>query len=64
MIFRVATIDEQISLLEQRRDLVDHSIHRSARLDHHQDPARTLQFIDEVLEIRCALNVFAGATSL
>ena len=57
VIVRVATIDEQIAFLEVWGDLINNSIHSWTCLDHHQDPARTLQFANEILQIRRPLNV-------
>ena len=57
VVVRVATIDEQITFLEVRGDLVNNSIHSRSCLDHHQDPARTLELADEVLKIRRTLDI-------
>ena len=64
MIVRVAPIDEQVPFLQKRGDLIHHGIHSRARLHHHQDPAGTLELADEVLEIRCSLNIPSLATSI
>ena len=45
---RVAGVDDDVALVEQRGELLDHGVHRLARLDHHDDLARGLQRGDEV----------------
>ncbi len=45
---RVAPIDDDVSLLEQRSELLEHRVHRGARLNHHHDPSRPLQCADEL----------------
>ena len=46
---RVAAVDDEVSRFEQRRELVDHGVHRRARLDHDHRLARTLERADKFL---------------
>ena len=64
MIVGITTIDQQITLLQIGGDLIDHRIHSRTGFDHHQDPARTFQLADEVLQIGSALNVLALAATV
>jgi hypothetical protein len=40
---RVAPVDQDVALVEQRHELADEIVDRSARLDHHHHLARRLQ---------------------
>ena len=64
MVFGITTVNQQIPFFQVRGNLLDDRIHRSAGLDHHQDAARVLELIDEILKVGCPLNVFtcAGAS--
>ena len=47
---RVAGVDDDVVVVEQRSQIADHAVHGRARLDHHDDPARALERGDELLE--------------
>ncbi|BFO19095.1 hypothetical protein SHKM778_54830 [Streptomyces sp. KM77-8] len=46
---RVATVDDHVAGLEQRRELLDHGVRRLTRLHHDDQPPRSLQRRDELL---------------
>jgi hypothetical protein len=47
---RVAAVDDDVTLVEQRDELFDHGVDRAAGLDHDHDLARAGQDCDEFLE--------------
>ena len=47
---RVACVDDDVALVHERNERVDHRIGRVASLDHDDDLARLLERRDEVLE--------------
>jgi hypothetical protein len=55
----VAAVDEDVSLVEPRCELINHGIGAAAGLDHHDDLARSLQRGHQVFERRAA-NQSAG----
>ena len=57
---RVAAVDDDVALVEQRDELLDHGIHRTAGLDHDHDLARGGEGLDELLERLRADELFAG----
>ena len=59
----VAPIDQQISLFEEGRNLLDHGVDRVARLDHHQDPARFLQLRHKIFEGAGTDDLLASSTT-
>jgi len=59
----IAAVDQQITLLEQRCDLLDHGVDWIAGLDHHQDPTGSLELGDEVGEARGADDALAGTAT-
>ena len=56
---RVAAIDDDVALVEQRDELLDDRIDGSAGLDHDHDLARCGERLDEFLEAFCAHKFFA-----
>jgi hypothetical protein len=51
---RVAAVDDDVAVVEQRQQLVEHLVDRRAGLDHHHDPARPFERADELFERRRA----------
>ena len=51
---RVASVDQQVPLLQQGLDVLDYRLHRRAGGDHHHNLARPLQCLDECLFRRAA----------
>ena len=49
-VVRVARVDDDVVLVEQRHEVGDHAVHGRARLDHDDDPPRALERLDELLE--------------
>ena len=55
---RVAAVDDDVALAQQRLELVDHGIDRRAGLDHHHHLPRRFQAGDEVLQRVIAVDAF------
>src|SRR5690606_28953435 len=51
---RVASVDDDVALVEQRHELVDHAIDRCAGLHHDHDSAGPLERLDELLHALAA----------
>ena len=61
---RVAGVDDDVALVEQRREVVDHAVDGRARLDHDDDPARPLERRDErPRSTRCPVNAPSSPNS-
>src|SRR6185436_5722102 len=57
---RVAAVDDDVVRLEQRRQLAEHLVDRSAGGDHHHDAARAFQRAHQILEALRAGELVAG----
>ncbi len=53
---RVAAVDDDVALLQQRDQLVDHGVGRLAGLDHDDDRARLLERRDEVGQVSLGMK--------
>ena len=60
----VATVDDDVALLEVRDELLDESVDGGTSLDEEDDLARALQLLAKLLDAPCALDVGAFATLL
>ena len=56
---RVAAVNEDVALVQERKQLLDQFIHRLAGLDHHHDLARTGKRFHEILDRLRSDEVFS-----
>ena len=61
---RVAAVDDDVALLQERLEFGDDRIHRPAGLHHDQDAARPLEELHKFLDGLAALGLFALGQAL
>ena len=60
----VAAVDQNITVVKQRKKLLDHVVHGLSRFDHHKHLARLFQIVNQFLETVAADDVLAGSASV
>jgi hypothetical protein len=49
---RVAAVDDDVALVEQRHEISEHGVDDLARLDHQHDPTGPIDHADQLLQRR------------
>ena len=60
----VASVDENISVAQQRQELFNHIVHGLSRFDHHKHLARLFQIVNQFFETVAADDVFPGGSAV
>ena len=60
---RVAAVDEDIAVVQQRQELFDHVVNGIARFDHHEHLAWFFQIVNQFFKAVAADDVFPGGSA-
>ena len=60
----VAAVDQNITVVEQRKKLLDHIVYGLSRFDHHKHLARLFQIVNQFFETVAADDVFPGGSAV
>ena len=60
----IAAVDQNITVVEQRKKLLDHIVYGLSRFDHHEHLAGLFQIVNQFLETVAADDVFSGGSAV
>ena len=60
----IAAVDENIAVVQQRQELLDHIVHSLSRFDHHKHLARLFEVRHQLFKAVAANDIFSGSASV